>query len=1060
MPVFEVRLLGPVEMVRAGREIALGGPKQRAVLALLLLEPGQVVPAGRLIEEVWLGYPPPGAAKTLRSYVSRLRGVLAPEAGLLARGGGYAISIDPGLIDAGRFERLVAAGQAALSQGERAAAGNRFREALALWRGRALADVADVEPLALEAARLEDLRLTALEGRIEADLALGLHAEVAGELESLITEHPLRERLWRLLVLALYRGERQADALAAYRRAREMLAGELGLEPGEELRRLEQAVLRQEVPAPPVAQHNLPASLTSFVDRQQALATLERLLGQARLVTLTGTGGAGKTRLAVEAAAAVLRRFPDGVWLADLASIADPGLVATQVMEALGVRQAGDIPVMEALRFRLRSADLLLVLDNCEHVVDACAKLAGELLRSSPALRVLATSREPLGVAGEVTYLVWPLDLRPDPADAQASAAPAVRLFFDRGSAARGGESAATVAPVAVAERICRKLDGLPLAIELAAARLGTLSAAEIETHLADRFRFLAYRRPAAHPRHQALQAAMDWSYELLPVQERRAFGELSVFAGTFSLEQAAAVCSGGDQAAALEVIDRLAAKSLVVAEPAEDGTRYRLLETVRQYAADRLAAAGGTEAARKRHAHAFLRLAEQEHELSVLSREHDNFRAALEWSLTAGDQIGPRLARELGAFWYARGLFQEGRDWLERALAQRPPDRKLRAALLRLLGTMLLEVGDFSGAEAALSDGLAVATAVGAPAERARIQVLLTDLHKIHTLPGGSSAGPLEECEAAIAVLQAEGDLEGLADAWILVGTLRFNRGEWPADQEAFERAIAYARQSGNHRAGMIARHWLGTTFLNLPIPADAAVERVEDLLREARREPWAEAGQLMALSLVYAYAGRIADARAAIVRSRAMFTRMGAKLPLAYGTLPAGAIELIAGDPAAAERYYREGYEAFHAMGSRGYRSHVAAMLAEALHAQGRLDEAHEMTEEARVANVLSDARVQVQWQSTRAKILAWRGQFVPARRLIAEAEALISSAAWALLKATVLTAGAEVDLLAGTPAQAAASLRAALRIYEDRHVILLAERVKAALASAAAHSGPEPG
>ena len=326
---FEVRLLGPVQVVRAGREVGLGGPRPRAVLALLVLEAGRVVPAGRLVEEVWRGSPPPGAAKTLRSYVSRLRALLGPDAALVARGGGYVLSVDPDLVDAVRFEQLVGAGQAALSRGEAAAAAGRFREALGLWRGPALADVCEVEPLAREAARLEELRLAAVEGRIEADIELGLHAEVTGELESLVGEYPLRERLWRLLVLALYRAERQADALAAYRRARELLAAELGLEPGEELRRLEQAVLRQEVPAvPPPARHNLPAPLTSFLGREQDLARLERLLGEARLVTLTGTGGTGKTRLALEAGARVVGRFPDGVWLAELAGVADPGLVA------------------------------------------------------------------------------------------------------------------------------------------------------------------------------------------------------------------------------------------------------------------------------------------------------------------------------------------------------------------------------------------------------------------------------------------------------------------------------------------------------------------------------------------------------------------------------------------------------------------------------------------------------------------------------------------------------------------------------------------------------------
>ena len=283
---FEVRLLGPVQVVRAGREVGLGGPRPRAVLGLLVLEAGRVVPAGRLIEEVWRGSPPPGAAKTLRSYISGLRASLTPDVALTAQGGGYALSVDADMVDAVQFEQLAASGQAALSGGEPAAAASHFREALGLWRGLALADVCDVEPLAREAARLEELRLVAMEGRIEADIERGLHAEVTGELEGLVGEHPLRERLWRLLVLALYRGERQADALAAYRRARELLATELGLEPGEDLRRLEEAVLRQEVPAaPPPARHNLPAPMTSFLGREQDLPRVERLVGEARLVT-------------------------------------------------------------------------------------------------------------------------------------------------------------------------------------------------------------------------------------------------------------------------------------------------------------------------------------------------------------------------------------------------------------------------------------------------------------------------------------------------------------------------------------------------------------------------------------------------------------------------------------------------------------------------------------------------------------------------------------------------------------------------------------------------------
>jgi predicted ATPase len=843
----EFRILGPVQAVRGGRELELGGPRRRAVLALLLVAAGRVVPAERLAEEVWGGSPPPTAAGTLRAHVSRLRTLLAPDADLTGRGGGYAIAVGADQLDASRFERLVGAGRAALERGEAAVAAGRFREGLGLWRGRALGDVADVEPLALEGARLEELRLVALEGRIEADIELGLAAEVTGELEGLVAEHRVRERLWRLLVLSLYRSERQADALAAYHRARAMLADELGIEPGEELRQLEQAVLRQEVPAaaPRHQRHNLPLQLTSLVGRERELAALAELVGEARLVTLTGAGGTGKTRLAVEFAASAVEGFGDGAWVAGLAGVADPALVAPLVMEALGVRQTGEVPVIEALRYRLRSAELLLVLDNCEHLLGACAELAVALLGSSPGLRVLATSREPLGVPGEAVYPVPPLAVPPETADTQALArAPAVRLFLARASSARPG-AGGKAAPVAVAARICRELDGLPLAIELAAARASVLSVQEIQEHLADKFRFLAYRRPAADPRHQALKTAIGWSYELLSEEQQRVFRELSVFAGGFSLAAVAAVCCGGDEAATLDLVDQLASKSLVVAAPGAGGTRYRLLETIRQYAADRLAGAGEAEQAKQRHAAAFLQLAERERELPVLLREQDNFRAALDHALAAGGETGPRLARALGGFWLARGLFQEGQAWLERALAVRPADERLRAELLRLLGALLYAAGDMGRAQAALAEALQVAAAAGAPSVQARIQVLLAD---IHAMQGGKDTELLAACQAAAALLESEGDLEGLADAWLVVGKVRLTgAGDAQGAQEALERAAACARRSANHRAELESTSWLLFNLVYLPIPVDVAVGRGERLLEAASGDAWAEAAILL---------------------------------------------------------------------------------------------------------------------------------------------------------------------------------------------------------------------
>jgi predicted ATPase/DNA-binding SARP family transcriptional activator len=1056
--VVEFRILGPVQAVRGGRELGLGGPRRRAVLALLLMAAGRVVPAERLAEEVWGGFPPPGAAGTLRAHVSRLRTLLAPDADLIGRGGGYAISADPDQLDAARFERLVGAGRAALERGEAAVAAGRFREALGLWRGRALADVVDVESLALEGARLEELRLVAVEGRIGADIELGLAAEVTGELEGLVAEHPLRERLWRLLVLALYRCERQADALAAYRRARAMLADELGIEPGEELRRLEQAVLRQEVPAaaPRHQRHNLPLQLTSFVGRERELAALAELVGRARLVTLTGPGGAGKTRLAVEFAAGVVERFRDGAWVAGLAGVADPALVAPLVMEALGVRQTGEVPVIEALRYRLRSAELLLVLDNCEHLLGACAELAVALLGSSPGLRVLATSREPLGVPGEAVYPVPPLAVPPETADPRALArAPAVRLFLARASSARPG-AGVEAAPVAVAARICRELDGLPLAIELAAARASVLSVQEIQQHLADKFRFLTYRRAAADPRHQALKAAIGWSYELLSEEQRRAFRALSVFAGGFGLAAVAAVCCGGDEAAALDLVDQLASKSLVVAEPGAGGTRYRLLETIRQYAADRLAEAGEAGQARRRHAAAFLQLAERERELPVLLREQDNFRAALGHALAGGGETGPRLARALGGFWLARGLFQEGQAWLERALAAGPADERLRAGLLRLLGALLYAAGDIGRAQATLAEGLQVAAAAGAPSVQARIRVLLAE---IHAGEDGKYAEALETCQAAAALLEAENDLEGLADAWLLAGKLRFwGAGDPLGATEALERAAAYARRSANHHAERESTSWLIANLMDLPIPIDVAVGRGERLLEAAPGDPWAEAAILHPLSLLYAYAGRFADARAACARAGAIFGRSGARLEwAAYALQFAARIEMIAGNHAAAERNLREAYEELRAMGERGTRATTVTLLAEAAYAQGRLGEAQRLTEEAEELAGADDFDAQGRWRATRAKLLARRGQHPAAARLAEDAVACVPATGGAPELAEFLVAQAEVSQLAGAPGKAEASLRRALQFYQDRRIVPLAERARAALASLAGQRAP---
>jgi predicted ATPase/DNA-binding SARP family transcriptional activator len=676
----EFRLLGPVEAAADGRVLPLGGRRQRALLALLLLEPGRPVSSDRLVEELWLGDPPARAEATLRSYVSRLRRALGADA-VVARAGGYALLVAPERLDVHRFEELQRQGREALARDAAGVASERLRAALSVWRGRALADVGDGGSLASEARRLDELRLDCLEDRIDADLALGRHAALVPELHALVQEEPLRERVQRQLVLALYRCGRQADALSAYRAARRLLDTELGLEPGEDLKQLERAILRHEVAAVPSAEarHNLPGETTSFVGRERELVELEHLLREHRLITLTGMGGSGKTRLALEAASHQVEVWPGGVWLVELTALADPDLVPGAVAATLGVVEGSDGGPLEGLLAHLGTRELLLVLDNCEHLVDACAALTAALVRRCPNVRVLATSRVPLAVEGELDYLLDPLGVPGKGVPGtELEESPAVRLFFERAASVRR-DTAGSGAALETVAAICRELDGLPLAIELAAARAKALSPAEIAARLDDRFRFLRAWQRVADPRHRTLQTTMDWSYDLLPESEQELLRRLSVFAGGAVLEAVAAVCLDGDEDRAIELLGRLVDASLVRAEGGER-TRYHLLETVRQYAAAKLcgdAAAGGV---RRRHAEHYLRLAEAAN-LSVESlgtgpqrpelvlQEQHNVRAAMDWALSGDVELGLRLALALENFWIVHAV-AEGQRRYEQLLA------------------------------------------------------------------------------------------------------------------------------------------------------------------------------------------------------------------------------------------------------------------------------------------------------------------------------------------------------------------------------------------------------
>jgi predicted ATPase/DNA-binding winged helix-turn-helix (wHTH) protein len=705
----QVAMLGALE-VRAdsGELLEVGGSRLRALLIMLALRPGQVVPASELIDGLWAEQAPNGAANALQALVSRLRRAL-PEARIESRPAGYQLTLDPRATDIARFEDLAAAGRAQLRH-DPAGAAVTLRQALGLWRGPALADVAGTDFGSAVIARLDELRLAAVEQRADADLLTGITEPLVAELEELVVAHPLREPLAARLMRALHACGRRGAALEVYEQARKRLADQLGADPSAELSELHLELLRDD--AGRAAQTNLPAELTSFVGRDDELTQVAGLLGAHRLLTLTGPGGAGKTRLAVEAARAELTVAPGGVWLVELAPVTDPAEVPAAVLAALGLREQAlmyargpigmvidDPDPLARLLTALAGRRALLVLDNCEHLVAAAARLAGQVLAACPQVRILATSREPLAITGEALWTVGPLTLPPDPAvtsdEAERAGVPApaiddyaaVQLLAQRASAVLPGFDVTPANAPSVA-RICRALDGMPLAIELAAARLRTMGPDQVAARLDDRFGLLTGGSRIAMPRHQTLRAVVDWSWDLLDEAERALWRRFSCFAGGATLETAEEVCaapasqhSGIAADQVLDLLTALADKSLLVVRHGPDGPRYRMLEIIKAYGLERLDQAGEREQVRQAHASYFTRLAEEGQEfllggqqldwLRRLTDDQDNMHAAIRGAVTAGDaESAVRLSAALGWYWSLRGLKVEGAELIAAVLA------------------------------------------------------------------------------------------------------------------------------------------------------------------------------------------------------------------------------------------------------------------------------------------------------------------------------------------------------------------------------------------------------
>ena len=906
----EFRVLGPFEVLRDGRTVDVGAHRQRALLALLVLHANEIVPRDLLIAQLWGGQAPHSARNMVQVYVSRLRKALG--VGLLeTHPPGYVLRLGEAQVDALRFAELVARARDELGRGDASAARARLAAAIAIVRGAPLADFSYDAFAQADVARLEEMRLEAIELRIDADLMLGRHLELVAELEQLVGEHPFRERLRGQLMLALYRSGRQAEALDAYREARLTLVDQLGIEPGPALRERQQAILDQDpaLSAPMVravqrggahrsTPGNLPPELTSLLGRERELDRVGELIRAHRELTLVGPGGVGKTRVAQRAAAEAADAFADGLWFVDLAPTGQADDVADAVVSALGISDRPGANALDTVALDLRDRRVLLILDNCEHVIASAAAVAARLLRECSGVHVLATSREPLAIAGERVERLEPLATT-----ATGSAPPAaVQLFFER--AEMHGASWEDPAKVLDAIReLCVRLDGIPLAIELAAARTRAVSPAELLVNLDDRLRLL--RSPhhwSAPDRQRTLEATIAWSYDLLSPEQQATLRRLAVFRGGFSLAAAAAVCS--DMASELDVVEHVTAlvdRSVLSLRRRGDGHCYRLLESIGLFADARLREHHEDVEARDRHARFFHDLAreawapapgsEQAEVAARLDFEQDNLIAALAWCLEGdGDpDAGAEMAANLGLHWTFRGRSNTANRWLERALelGERVDPTTLAAVELSF-GQLAFSTSEMEASAAHATRAVELSRETGRDECLAESLALLVLAEE--GLGANAQATPIA---AELRALQPR--LRGpRTQVMAFLGTalVALVTGQLDQAREDAASARAIARDAGDHLRAANSGFWLAYA-----LALDAQIASARATIRDAQEDAARSGYQLLvvdSLSAQAAFAVADADLDAAwdliptildMLRDQGRWDDVGSALRLAAG-------------------------------------------------------------------------------------------------------------------------------------------------------------------------------